>query len=394
MSRFLLAWELGGALGHLATLRELATLLLERRHDVALALSDCDLADQFFPGLEVQTAPIHRPLRGVIAQPSTYADVLGNAGWNAIETLGPLCSAWRDLFNHSGAEVVVGNFAPTALLAAQGMDLRSVVFGTGFHSPPDISPLPDMCPWRDNYADRLLITERQVLATTNRQLASQGVEELERITELYRRADASLLTTFLEMDHYPDRVGGEYVGPWGELPGNAPVWPKGSGPRVFAYLKPIEALPYLLQHVHQVGWPTLVYAPGAKESAAPLARPTIHVVDRPLDMKRVAATCNFAVLNAGHNATLRILLAGKPALVLPTTGEQQLVAQRVERTGSGLAVHPNHPAAAVACLNRLASDHSYADAASRFATRYESIDLADLREQTADRLEEIAIRNE
>ena len=178
MSHYLLAWELGGALGHLAALRTLATPLLARGHRITLALSDLSRATEFFAGLTAVPAPITKQLGNAIAEPSTFADILSIAGWSDTATLRELSADWRKLFALYRPDVVVGNFAPTALLAAQGLDCRSVVFGTGFYAPPDVSPLPDLCPWRNNYPDRLLFTERRVLESANSQLREQGARRL------------------------------------------------------------------------------------------------------------------------------------------------------------------------------------------------------------------------
>jgi UDP:flavonoid glycosyltransferase YjiC (YdhE family) len=376
VSHYLLAWELGGALGHLAALRALATPLLARGHRITLALSDLSRVEEFFAGLTAVPAPITKQRADAIAQPSTFADILSIAGWNDTATLRQLCGDWRKLFARYRPDVVIGSFAPTALLAAQGLDCRSVVFGTGFYSPPDISPLPDLCPWRNNYPDRLLITEQCVLESANSQLREQRARPLEQVTQLYQRADANLMTTYLEMDHYSDRIGGNYVGPWGELPGERPEWPAGVGPRVFAYLKPMEAFVYLLDFLKRAGWPTLVYAPEAEQTAASFGCDTLQIAVRPLDIRDVTATCSFAILNAGHNATLQFLLAGKPILALPLSGEQQLVTRNVERLNAGLGVGHDSPTAAVARLDRIVNDPQYGDGARRFAIRYAQVDRA------------------
>jgi hypothetical protein len=236
----------------------------------------------------------------------------------------------------------------------------------------------------------LLITERRVLETANSQLREQGARPLERVAQLYQWADACLLTTYREMDHYSDRIGGDYVGPWGELPGERPEWPTGVGPRVFAYLKSMEALVYLLDFLKRAGWPTLVYAPEAERMADPFGCGTLRIAARPLDIREVTATCSLAVLNAGHNATLQFLLAGKPVLALPMSGEQQLVARNVERLDAGLGVGHDCPSAAVASLDRIANDPQYGNGARRFANRYAQVDRAEEIGIVVERLERIS----
>ena len=371
MGKLLLVWELGGALGHLAALRALATPLLDRGHQVLLALRDLKQAPQFFPDLDCLAAPVHKTQGPAsIAEPSTFADILATSGWRDAQELEARVEQWHGVFDDLQPDVVVCNFAPTAVLAAQGRSARVVLFGTGFHTPPDCSPLPDLCPWRDNYPERLQFTERQVLNSLNKQLGLQGVAEVERVTELFCRADANLLTTLPEMDHYENRKTGEYVGPWGELSGTAPAWPQGKGRRVFAYLKPMEAMPYLLDELRRLGLPTLVYAPGISPAATQaFESEQLCVVDAPLDMQRVAQECDLAILNAGHNTTLRILLGGKPVLALPLSGEQYLVAQKVERLSAGICVPPNQPKETVAALHQMLSEERFAIAAQQFAAK-------------------------
>jgi UDP:flavonoid glycosyltransferase YjiC (YdhE family) len=393
MAHFLLTWELGGALGHLAALRSLATPLLARGHRVTLALRDQRHAAEFFPELQSLAAPAcQRKASEMLSEPSTFADILSNAGWSDAAELSQLVSQWQKLFDDCCPDVVVCNFAPTPILAAQGHAAKCAIFGTGFYSPPEIWPLPDLCPWRNNYPDRLRMTEDRVCDVLNAQLRLQGVERVEHITQLFQRTDANLLATYPEMDHYPDRVNGDYVGPWGELPGLAPDWPEGEGPRVFAYLKPMESLSYLLSYIRGRGWPAIVYAPGAERVTSQFAARTLRVVERPLDIRQVAATCDLAILNAGHNATLRILLNGKPVLAQPLSGEQHLVAENVERLGAGLNVLPNQPDTSLAALERISSENHFRTAAETFANRYVDIDEGAIVGETVERLERLCDR--
>jgi UDP:flavonoid glycosyltransferase YjiC (YdhE family) len=328
----------------------------------------------------------------MLSEPSTFADILSNAGWSDAAELSRLVAQWRKLVDDCRPDVVVCNFAPTPLLAAQGHAAKGAIFGTGFYSPPEIWPLPDLCPWRNNYPDRLRMTEDRVCDVLNAQLRLQGVEPVEHITQLFQRADANLLATYPEMDHYPGRVNCDYVGPWGELPGLAPEWPEGDGPRVFAYLKPMESLSYLLSYIRGRGWPAIVYAPGAERVTAQFVARTLRVAERPLDIRQVAATCDLAILNAGHNATLRILLNGKPVLAQPLSGEQHLVAENVERLGAGLNVLPNQPDASLAALERISSENHFRTAAETFANRYVDIDEGAIVGETVERLERLCDR--
>jgi len=53
MANILLAWELGGGLGHLSALRPMVTGLAEKGHRVFAALRDLSRADRMFGAVEV-----------------------------------------------------------------------------------------------------------------------------------------------------------------------------------------------------------------------------------------------------------------------------------------------------------------------------------------------------
>ena len=309
MSKFLLAWELGGALGHLAALRALATPLVERGHEVLLALRDLKHAPQFFPDWDCLAAPLHRTQGPAsIAEPSTFADILATSGWSDAQELEARVGQWHGVFDDFQPDAVVCNFAPTAVLAAQGRSARVVLFGTGFHTPPDCSPLPDLCPWRDNYPGRLQFTERQVLNSLNKQLGLQGVAEVERVTELFCRADANLLTTLPEMDHYEDRKNGRIRWAVGRT--------LGDGPRLAPRQRPSGVC------ISETDGSDALFARRAATSRIAYARVRTRnnrdgpKPSRPSSCVLSTLRSTYNVLpknaiwqysNAGHNTTLRIL---------------------------------------------------------------------------------------
>jgi hypothetical protein len=390
VANFLLTWELGGGLGHLGPLAVVARELAARGHRVELAVPDPVHARKLAPDLRFLPAAVHRPPPGeAIAEPSTLADVLHNAGCADRKALAALVAAWEAHFEAVRPDVVVMDFSPTALVALQGSPARRALLGFGYGVPPDVTPLPDLCPWRDNYPQRLAMTEAAVLAGLNAQLAAQHQPPLARVAELFNRVDSRILTTFAELDHYQNRPGAEYWGVLSDWRGAAPAWPSGGRPRVLAYLQPAPVVGQLLGELARRGFSTLAYVP--RSPAAELSHSSVRVTSDPLDLGALLPQADLAILHAGHFTTARALLAGKPLLLLPISGEQQLVAENSVRLGA--AVTADLEAASIfPALDRLASDESCALAARRFAERYADFDSRRALERIAGHLESLAGR--
>ncbi len=373
MARFLFCWEIGGGLGHVGRLAPVARRLADKHHDVSVALCEPQHGPTLFPTAYHFTAPREHPLTAErIVEPSTYADIMYNAGASELARLRRIAAAWREIFAQARPDVIVLDFSPLAHLAAQGWGARTVLLATGHACPPDVTPLPDACPWRDNYPDRLRATESRVLEVVNGQLTAQGQAALERLAQLFTRVDANLLTTFPELDHYPQRAAGghQYVGVWSELPAASPVWPAGGGTRVFAYLKTSPLAAQVLAELDRRGWPTVAFVPDADSMGWPHSRGWVNVSREPLDISTAARECDFAILHSGHNATAQLLLAGKPVLALPLSGEQQVVASNVVRLKAGEWLHPDCLDVLPRFLDRLTGDDRYQSAAAAFSRRY------------------------
>jgi UDP:flavonoid glycosyltransferase YjiC (YdhE family) len=389
MAKFLFTWELGSGLGHLANLQPIVNGLSGRGHEVELALCNLDRCEDNFPSIRCRLAPLRLAHAGQhILEPSTFAEILYNAGCDHGERLATLVTEWREIFDDVRPDVLVAEFSPVAFLAAQGTEMKIVQMGTGHAWPPDVSPLPDLCPWRNNYPDRLAMIEQRVLEVINKHLAEQGQPRVDHVAELFARAQLQLLTTFPEMDHYPDRVGGNYVGNWSHLDGDKPEWPAGKKPRVFCYLKTPVAITTVLKELARREISTLAFVPEREKLKLPSERGSVRITSRPLDISAVARECDLAVQHTGHGTTLQLLLAGKPILALPLMGEQGIVAQNVARFGAGLSIEADNPPEILQGLNTLLSNDRYAQAARRFRDKYAEFNREAQIERVLNQLEQ------
>jgi UDP:flavonoid glycosyltransferase YjiC (YdhE family) len=396
VSRILLTWELGGNLGHITPLRVLARALRERGHEVSFALRDLRAGANLLKqdGFRVFQAPVIR-LRAtdLPPEPASYPEMLLHCGFADPSGLAASVRSWRNLFRGVGADLLVFDYAPTAMLAARGTGIPRVIFGTGFCSPPRVSPMPSIRPWEQISSDRLEASEQRALATANAALNAAGSAPLGAFHELLD-AEENLLTTFPELDHYPNRAGGNYIGPIQDLEsGQPPHWPAGEGKKVFVYLRPNSpAFGPLAALLRTADAATLWFAPGMPKSTADeLQSESLRFVTAPVDIARVANEADAVICHAGHGTTAALLMRGVPLLLIPETVEQLLLARNVAALGAGGVITPSVLRGGLreAVLNFLGSDPVFAGA-SGFAAKYGDFDGPKHRALVLARIDQLA----
>jgi hypothetical protein len=237
--------------------------------------------------------------------------------------------------------------------------------------------------------EKLARDEAAVLDNMNRALESMRQPPLDRVTQIYSDTDATFLTTFKELDHFPWREGATYFGPWTLATGKPPEWPQGRGPRIFAYLKDCPALPHVLKFLADFPHPTIACVDTADPRPLPQVKgPAIRVERDRLDMSRVARECDLGICHAPHGTTAAMLLAGKPLMLLPIFLEQGLMAHNVCRLGAAVQAPAVKPDLALAELQRfVASFETYAPAARDFATKYDDYDPEESNHLLLDQIE-------
>jgi O-acetyl-ADP-ribose deacetylase (regulator of RNase III) len=213
---------------------------------------------------------------------------------------------------------------------------------------------------------------------------------IDRLTSIYHDVEATLLTTFEELDQFPWRAKTRYWGAWTVAAGKNPLWPNGNGRRIFAYLKDCPALPQILEWLAGCGHSTLAVVDGVDRTLLQkMSAPTLRFERERLDMSLVAKQCDMAVLHGTHGTTASILAAGKPIMQLPIFLDQGLLAHAVHRMGAGAQAAANNSKAAIAELEKLVSSPAFGVAAQRFATKYAGFDPIEATEQLLDEVERV-----
>jgi hypothetical protein len=388
----MMAWELGGGLGHMVPLSQVARPLLEAGHTVHMVLTDLSgvpaalgaLADH--PRLQLWQAPYWpSPLFGS-ADPASYAELLFRAGYLDAQRLAGLVQGWATLLDQLNPDLLLVDHAPTALLAARGRPLRRAQFGTGFFIPLMEAPIPSYREWEPVPRARVERSEALVRQTCNTILFQRGQPLLDHLHQLFE-CDETFLITVPELDHFERRSRsarppGMPPPYWGSLAsashGQAPQWPAGTGPALFVYLKSdYRALGSVLQALKSLAsqqaapWRVLAYVPGlTAATVAAASAPGLHIVVDPVDMQAVCSSCDAVLCQSGSGTVATALHAGRPVLMLPMHMEQLLFARRVQALGAGLYLTEDRIAQLPAQLQRLATQPGFGDAARAFARRH------------------------
>ncbi|CAG0988694.1 hypothetical protein BURK1_02150 [Burkholderiales bacterium] len=398
MAQILFAWELGSGLGHAGRLVPLANELARRGHGVALSLLDLVGTHSMlreFPHPCLQ-APVLLHGRVPIRDPMSLAEILQGCGYHDAHTLEALVRGWRDTLACARADLLVADYAPTALLAARTLRIPSVSAGLGFEMPPIGRPLPSLRPWEPVAPGRLEAAEAHVVRTAGRVLQRYGSPPLAEGWQLFA-GGRSLLCEWPELDCYArgalpagERWHGRGFHAGG---GEAPRWPEGGGPRVFAYLKGAHPdVPAVLRALAARGCRTLCFMPDVESGKpAPVVDASIRYSDGPVDLASVLRECDLAVCHAGGGTVAQSLLAGVPLLLMPRQNEQGLNALGVVRMRAGVAAFPQpKPFDYRAALAALLDDGTARAAARAFAANHrdfsnarQTLDLCDAIESAA-----------
>ncbi|MBT9492183.1 MAG: hypothetical protein IV107_07490 [Paucibacter sp.] len=355
MARILMAWELGGGMGHVVPLSQLAQVLIDRGHQVDFVLRDlagaCDglgaLAKH--PRVRLWQAPIWTAQLQGVAPPISYAELLFHAGYLDARRLLSLVQAWRNLFDAIQPQLLLADHAPTAMLAARTMGTMSMataVIGTGFFIPPALAPLPSFREWERVDPARLVQTEARALATCNALLGQFEAAPLAALHQLVA-ADQQFLLTWPELDHYGSS-GRQHAQYWGPLPareqGGAALWPAStapeSRPRLFAYLKgEYGGVERVLQCLRAGPWLSLVHVTGLRpDMRQRFTHANLAFSDGPVAMAEALGQAQAVLCHAGSGTVCTALQAGVPVLMLPMHAEQLLFARRVSAARAGLYV--------------------------------------------------------
>ena len=374
----LLAWELGGNYGHIATLLGVANHLRQKGHQVRFVVKNSSRAGQLLDDGKFCYVPAPRPAirHKRSSRPVSFADILAGAGFGSCEVLEGLVRSWLGIFNTMQADVLVAQYAPVAQFSARLSGLPCLSLGTGFECPPETSPFPCFRPHLRLTRTQLLAREEQILQQINRISCGKSHSSCQSLQEVLA-SDINLLTTLPELDHYPQRRKRCYIGP---LPiinyGTSLHWREGKAVRIFLYLRPFAGIELILKILAASGADVIAHIPGIdRKMSALLSKTSVRIASSMIRLSPLLADMDVAITHSGHGTAAAALLAGVPMLMMPMTIEQSMMSRTIDRLGVGIELKRERLGSSfLSVLERLLTDPSVKKKVKSFAAKYAGYD--------------------
>lgn len=378
MSRILLAWELGGSYGHVATLRSVARELRARGHDCLFAVRDLRSAEEYLPELGPLLQGPRPPerSRSPVKVQASYASLLHNTGFDDPVELAGRLRAWQELLRTLRVDAMLANHAPVALLAARALGLPRAQFGASFCVPPVTAPFPSFLPEASVRDAVLRHNEAKVLQALNQALDRLRQAPLDSLQQIFEGCHSRIFG-YRELDTYDPalREAGIHLGLPDNSHGDIPRWPSHPGPRVFCYLRASQQLQALMQALQASRLNLLVRITDLPpEKLQPFERPGLAITGQSVDIRQAAESCDAMIHNSPDGTTTEMLLAGKPGLLVPLDMEKSLLAWRSQQLGAALVSGDTDPQRIGGLLEQLVEDDTLRRNAQAFSARYRGQD--------------------
>lgn len=334
MPRVLLACEGGAGRGHVVTLKTIAEALEDRfLFDAALCrMEHADeirpACDAVYPGASLPYLREERRARGNVPA-ATWGEFMGDTGFRDHEFLSRQIAWWQEVIRVRDIALVVGDFAPCALLAARSVGVPAVAVGNGYTTPPPgLEAFPVFLP---QYAERIF-DEAGMVECVNRAATPLGVPPLRWLPEVYT-CETQLVCTLPMLDPYAGNRREPLLPPVTGLSSGVDIG--GGGEEVFIYFSTTElAEPGMVEAVADLGVPTRTFMPGIEpETARRLEASGVTVERAPVPPNELVRRTRLMV-NAGQHGTLCTgLAAGIPQVAIPQQLEQLYNATRAGERG-------------------------------------------------------------
>jgi UDP:flavonoid glycosyltransferase YjiC (YdhE family) len=317
----LFALELGGNSGHLSRSFAIARALESRGYGVVFSVNDVTRAERFNAnaGYVLIKTPLHSLIPPKVDRPLiNHAEILKQFGYDRSVTLSRLVSGWLRIMGMVKPTCVVIDYAPTAVLAARILGIKTIVIGSGFDLPPDTAPMPSFLRFDGELppAEQLMQLENEVVSVVNAVLSSHQSRPIERLSQLFT-GDQRFVANFPQLDVWGSRPNETYIGHLEYAVDYVPVeWDiqDDGRRRVFAYLKPdMPRLIEILLALSSLDAEIICVIPGInQEFASRFSTKNQRVFSRMVTANRLLPKASVVFSYGGAGMIASALLHGVP----------------------------------------------------------------------------------
>ncbi|WP_299474276.1 hypothetical protein [uncultured Roseibium sp.] len=397
--RILICWEVGANYGHAAQISQLLPWFPEDWQIIAAVRDPVSFRTLIpDPRIQVMAAPFAPEIKVTRKEAVglSYPDVLRFIGWHDADVLTAYLECWQVLIREIGADVVLTQAAPTALLAARAFGTPRVAMGGGYDLPPRATPMPRFLHWDPGDQEELEKREAAVVDRANVALQRRGIPRIETFREILD-VERYLMVTVPELDHYGDRSAIEpthtpYLGPiTGIRFGQDVTWRPDADYRIFAYLRPgntrletaIKALASLPAETDAI-----LAAPGAPASLPDRLRDTsVRLFTSPVNVDPLLADCDLGVSHASSNIATNFAMNGVPQIGLPNHTEQTMMAHAFSKGHLGLGLVGNaSPEQLLHAIELVRSSAQVTDSTVEFSRRWAPDDAGKTGRRAAEQI--------
>ncbi len=341
----MLAWEGGAGRGHVVTLARVARALAGRVPcDAALGWMDhageiAPWCEAVFPGVKL---PYNKQARKDRAAPpsASWAEWLFDCGFADGAKMAARVGWWLEVLALRQTRLVIGDYAPCALMAARIAGIPALAIGTGYAIPPaGLTSFPVFLP---EYSVRE-VDEADLAAKISAALAPLGLPPLAHLPDVYARS-GEIVRTLGMLDPYRGQRSGRYLPPVADYGGIA----REPGDTAFCYFSTTElAHEGLVEALATCGLPLRGFLPGAPDGVRErLAASGMRIETAPVPVSEIAVSARILCNSGQHGMVCLGLAAGIPQVCLPQHLEQLYVARQAEARGVARVVWPKGTPAA------------------------------------------------
>ena len=317
--RILFIWELGDGLGHVSRILPLARQLQAAGEICMFAVRNVENSHRVLDGtgMGMLQAPLTQPVTDYDGKASigAYGDIMETIGYARVERLHAMLTAWDGIYETARPDLIVADYAPTALLAARGR-IPAVAIGDWFTLPP--STLPAF-PYLRETGPR--IAEADLMRVVHEAQRRRGASAPAAMPGILDCA-AAFIITLPELDQYADKRRLPAVGPLTPLP--EPLENTDHEVDYFAYLSlGFRPTVKVLEALVKMRLRGSIYL---RDSSA-LQRDSwrergLIIHDGPQDLREMARRSAVMIHHGGLGTIETVFALGRPQLLVPRHLEQ------------------------------------------------------------------------